>query len=149
MSDCIVKDTLTQAMKAAMRNRDKARLGTIRLVLAALKQIEVDEKSLDDQRALAALNKMAKQRRDAMSQFEAAGRADLVEQEQIELDVIQEFLPEPLSEEAILELVEAAIKASGAESVRDMGKVMAIVKPQAEGRADMSAISKVVKSQLG
>ncbi len=149
MSDCTVKDTLTKAMKESMRNRDKARLATIRLALAELKRIEVDEKSLDDQRALAALDKMAKQRRDAMSQFEAAGRADLVEQEQQELNVIKEFLPEQLSETDIAQLVEQAIADTGAESMRDMGKVMGIVKPKAQGRADMSVISRIVKDKLG
>ena len=149
MSDCTVRDTLTQAMKESMRNRDKPRLNTIRLALAELKRIEVDEKSLDDQRALAALDKMAKQRRDAMSQFEAAGRADLAEQEQLELSIIQDFLPEQLSEAAVAELVDQAIAASGANSMRDMGKVMGIVKPQAQGRVDMSVISKLVKEKLG
>ena len=148
MSDCTVRNTLTNAMKESMRNRDKARLGTIRLALAELKRIELDEKSLDDQRALAALDKMAKQRRDAMSQFEAAGRADLVEQEQQELNVIQEFLPEQLSEADVAQLVEQAIADSGAESMRDMGKVMGIVKPKAQGRADMSLISTIVKEKL-
>ena len=148
MSDCTVRDDLTKAMKESMRNRDKLRLGTIRLALAELKHIEVDEKSLDDQRALAALDKMAKQRRDAMSQFEAAGRADLAEQEQQELEILKDFLPEPLSEADVAQLVEQAIAASGAESMRDMGKVMGIVKPQVQGRADMSVISAIVKEKL-
>lgn len=149
MSDCTVRDNLTKAMKESMRNRDKPRLATIRLALAELKRIEVDEKSLDDQRALAALDKMAKQRRDAISQFEAAGRTDLAEQEQQELEILKDFLPEPLSEADVAQLVEQAITASGAESMRDMGKVMGIVKPQAQGRADMSVISKIVKEKLG
>ena len=148
MSDCTVRDQLTDAMKDAMRNRDKARLGTIRLALAELKRIEVDEKSLDDQRALAVLDKMVKQRRDAIEQFQSAGRADLADQEQLELEVLTEFLPTPLSEADIAELVELAIGSTGAVSMADMGKVMAVIKPQAQGRADMSAISQIIKSRL-
>ncbi len=148
MSDCIVRDQLTEAMKEAMRNRDKPRLGTIRLALAELKRIEVDEKSLDDQRALAVLDKMVKQRRDAIEQFESAGRTDLADQEKLELDVLADFLPTPLSETEITELVDLAIKSTGASSMADTGKVMGIVKPQAQGRADMSSISKIVKSRL-
>ncbi len=148
MIDCIVRDQLTEAMKEAMRNRDKPRLGTIRLALAELKRIEVDEKSLDDQRALAVLDKMVKQRRDAIEQFESAGRTDLADQEKLELDVLADFLPTPLSETEITELVDLAIKSTGASSMADTGKVMGIVKPQAQGRADMSSISKIVKSRL-
>ena len=149
MSECKVKDQLTVAKKEAMRNRDKARLGTIRMALADLQRIEVDEKSLDDTRALAALDKMAKQRRDAITQFESAGRTDLADQEKLELAVIQEFLPAQLSSEEITQLIVDAIAKSGAESMRDMGKVMGIVKPQVQGRADMNEVSKAVKSQLG
>ncbi len=149
MSDCIVRDQLTEAMKEAMRNRDKPRLGTIRLALAELKRIEIDEKSLDDQRALAVLDKMVKQRRDAIEQFESAGRTDLADQEKLELKVLADFLPTPLSDSEITELVDLAIKSTGASSMADMGKVMGIVKPQAQGRADMSSISKIVKSRLG
>ncbi|KEI73160.1 GatB/YqeY domain-containing protein [Endozoicomonas elysicola] len=149
MSDCIVRDQLTEAMKEAMRNRDKSRLGTIRLALAELKRIEIDEKSLDDQRALAVLDKMVKQRRDAIEQFESAGRTDLADQEKLELNVLADFLPTPLSESEITELVDLAITSTGASSMADMGKVMGIVKPQAQGRADMSSISKIVKSRLG
>lgn len=149
MSDCIVRDQLTDAMKDAMRNRDKSRLGTIRLALAELKRIEVDEKSLDDQRALAVLDKMVKQRRDAIVQFQSAGRTDLADQEQLELEVLSEFLPTPLSDAEIAELVDLAISSSGATSMADMGKVMAVIKPQAQGRADMSAISQIIKSRLG
>lgn len=148
MSDCIVRDQLTEAMKDAMRNRDKPRLGTIRLALAELKRIEVDEKSLDDQRALAALDKMVKQRRDAIEQFESAGRTDLADQEKLELEVLADFLPTPLSDTEITELVDHAINSTGASSMADMGKVMGIVKPQVQGRADMSSISKIVKSRL-
>lgn len=149
MSECTVKDQLTSAMKEAMRNRDKARLATIRMALADLKRIEVDEKSLDDTRALAALDKMAKQRRDAAAQFESAGRTDLSDQEKFELTVIQEFLPEQLSSDDIDQIVNAAITQSGAEGMKDMGKVMGLVKPQVQGRADMAQISQSVKKLLG
>ncbi|MGB1270458.1 MAG: GatB/YqeY domain-containing protein [Endozoicomonas sp.] len=148
MSECNIRDQLTEAMKESMRNRDKPRLGTIRLALAELKRVEVDEKSLDDNRALAILDKMAKQRRDAIEQFESAGRTDLADQEKLELGILAEFLPEQLSEQAITELVDQAIASSGAKGMGDMGKVMGIVKPQAQGRADMSAISKIVKARL-
>ena len=149
MSDCIVRDQLTDAMKDAMRNRDKPRLGTIRLALAELKRIEVDEKSLDDQRALAVLDKMVKQRRDAITQFQSAGRTDLADQEQLELEVLAEFLPTPLSDTEITELVDLAISSTDASGMADMGKVMAVIKPQAQGRADMSVISQIIKSRLG
>lgn len=157
MSDCTVRDNLTKAMKESMRNRDKARLATIRLALAEFKRVEVDERVpggssksdvLDDVRALAILDKMAKQRRDSITQFESAGRSDLAEQEKLELEILQEFLPEQLSEAEILELVEQTITATGADSMRNMGKVMGAVKTQAQGRADMSVISKVIKNKL-
>ena len=148
MSECKIKDLLTQMMKESMRSRDKVRLGTVRLALAELQRVEVDEKSLDDQRALTILDKMVKQRRDAIEQFESAGRTDLSAQEKLELEILQEFLPEQLSENELSKLVEQAIASSGAESMRDMGKVMGIVKPQAQGRADMSTISQIVKSKL-
>lgn len=148
MSDCIVRDTLTKAMKESMRNRDKPRLATIRLALAELQRVEVDEKSICDERALAVLDKMAKQRRDSISQFESAGRSDLADQEKLELKILQDFLPEQLSETEITQLVEQAITSTGAENMRDMGKVMATVKPQAQGRADMSVISKIIKDKL-
>ncbi|MRI31816.1 glutamyl-tRNA amidotransferase [Endozoicomonas sp. OPT23] len=148
MSECKVKEQLTAAMKDAMRAREKVRLGAIRMALAELKRIEVDEKSLDDTRALAALDKMAKQRRDAITQFESAGRTDLADTEKAELVVIKEFLPEQLSSDEIIQLVNDAIAKSGAESMRDMGKVMGIVKPQVQGRADMNQVSQVVKQQL-
>ncbi|MGI9280268.1 MAG: GatB/YqeY domain-containing protein [Endozoicomonas sp.] len=149
MSECQVKEQLTAAMKDAMRNRDKVRLGTIRLALAELQRIEVDEKSIDDTRALAALDKMAKQRRDAISQFESAGRTDLSDQEKLELAVIHDFLPSQLSTEEISQLVSEAIRESGAESMRDMGKVMGVIKPKVQGRADMNQVSQTVKQLLG
>lgn len=148
MTTCVVKNQLAAAMKDAMRNRDKSRLGTIRLALAELQRIEVDEKSIDDQRALAVLDKMVKQRRDAIEQFESAGRTDLAAQEALELEVLAEFLPTPLSKAEITQIVDDAITDTGAVGMADMGKVMAIVKAQAQGRADMAAISGIVKSRL-
>lgn len=148
MTTCVVKNQLAAAMKDAMRNRDKSRLGTIRLALAELQRIEVDEKSIDDQRALAVLDKMVKQRRDAIEQFESAGRTDLATQEALELEVLAEFLPTPLSKAEITQIVDDAITDTGAVGMADMGKVMAIVKAQAQGRADMAAISGIVKSRL-
>lgn len=149
MSECTVKDQLSSEMKKAMRNRDKARLATIRLALAELQRIEIDEKSLNDTRALACLDKMAKQRRDAIVQFESAGRTDLADQEKFELTVLKDFLPEPLSSEAVDQIVRNAITQSGAEGMKDIGKVMGLVKPQVQGRADMAQISQSVKKLLG
>ncbi len=144
-----MKAQIKDAMKAAMRAKEKQRLGTIRLIQAEIKRIEVDERiEVDDARVLAVLDKMCKQRRDSITQFADAGREDLAEIERNEMVVIQEFLPEALSEEELATIVSSAIAESGAESVRDMGKVMAIVKPQVQGRADMGVISKLVKAQL-
>jgi len=144
-----LKQQITDEMKAAMRAKEKERLGTIRMILAELKRVEVDERiELDDVRVLAILDKMSKQRRDSISQFDNAGRADLADVERRELEVIKTFLPQPLTEQELAELVSAAIAQSGAQSMQDMGKVMGIVKPQAQGRADMGAISKLVKEQL-
>lgn len=144
-----LKQTITAEMKAAMRAKAKERLGTIRLILAELKRIEVDERiELDDARVLAVLDKMSKQRRDSITQFDEAGRADLADAERRELEVIKTFLPQPLDVEELAELVSAAISNSGAQSMQDMGKAMAILKPQISGRADMGAVSKLVKEQL-
>ncbi|MBU6955415.1 GatB/YqeY domain-containing protein [Hahella sp. HN01] len=144
-----LKDSLTEAMKSAMRTKEKDRLGAIRLILADIKRIEVDERiEVDDARVLEVLDKMAKQRKDSISQFSAAGRDDLVAKEQLELDVIQGFLPEALSEEELDQLIETAVSESGAESIRDMGKVMAVLKPQVQGRADMAVIGQKVKKAL-
>ena len=129
MSECTVKDQLTSAMKEAMRNRDKGRLTAIRMALAELQRIEVDEKSLDGTRALVALDKMARQRRDAITRFESAGRTDLADQEKLELAVIKEFLPEQLSSEEIDRIVRDTIANSGAEGMKDMGKVTGLVTP--------------------
>lgn len=145
-----LKQRLNDAMKAAMRAKEKERLGTIRMIQSEIKRIEVDERiEPDDARILAVLDKMTKQRRDSAQQYLDAGRPELAEQEQQEMTVIAEFLPEALSDAELQALIAAAIAESGAADARDMGKVMAIIKPQVQGRADMGAISQLVKSQLG
>ena len=144
-----LKQQITTEMKAAMRAKDKERLGTIRMILAELKRIEVDERvELDDARVLATLDKMSKQRRDSISQYEAANRQDLADVERREMEVIKTFLPQPLNEEEINELIEQAISTSGAQSMQDMGKVMGVLKPQIQGRADVGETSKLVKQRL-
>ena len=146
----MLKQQITDAMKAAMKGGDKARLGVVRLMLAAIKQREVDERiELDDSQVLAVLDKMVKQRRDSMQQYGDAGRDDLATVEAAEIEVIQEFLPTALSETEISAIIEAAIAETGAESMRDMGKVMGIVKPQVQGRADVGQVSGLVKQKLG
>jgi uncharacterized protein YqeY len=150
MVEPLLKARLTEAMKAAMRAHDKARLSTIRLILADIKRIEVDERiEVDDARVLVVLDKMSKQRRDSVSQFSAAGRQDLADAETFELGVIAEFLPQPLGAAELAALVDQAIADSGATGIADMRKVMAIVKPATQGRADMAAVSALVKSRLG
>ena len=145
-----LKGRIQQDMKDAMRARDKPRLATVRLILAAIKQIEVDERiELDDARVTAVLDKMAKQRRESISQFEKANRDDLVAQETGELVLIQEYLPEQLSEDELNALIEAALKQTGATSIKDMGKVMGQLKPRVQGRADMGAVSAMIKARLG
>ncbi len=149
MSEISLKATINSAMKDAMRARDKTRLGTVRLILSELKRIEVDERiELDDARVLAVLDKMLKQRRDSISQFESAGRDDLAVIEAAEVSVIESFLPVALTEQEIQALLDSAVEESGAESVRDMGKVMAILKPQLQGRADVASVSQLVKQRL-
>lgn len=133
-----------------MRARDKQRLGTLRLISAEFKKVEVDERvELDDPRVLAILDKMTKQRRDSLSQYESAGRSDLAEQEQFELDVISQFMPEQMTEAEIAALVDEVVASVGAESIRDMGKVMGALKSQVQGRADMSLVGQLVKAKLG
>lgn len=133
-----------------MKGGDKARLAIVRLMLAAVKQREVDERiELDDSQVLAVLDKMVKQRRDSIQQYGDAGRDDLVAQEAAEIEVIQEFLPTALSDDEIDAIIDAAITETGAESMRDMGKVMGIVKPQVQGRADVGQVSGRVKQRLG
>ncbi|MBB5189088.1 hypothetical protein HNQ57_003388 [Zhongshania antarctica] len=149
MADQTLKQTLSDAMKTAMRAKDKARLSAVRLILADIKRIEVDERiDIDDARVLAVLDKMLKQRRDSISQYDGAGRVDLADQERFEMDVIQSFLPTPLSEAELDALISTAITSTGADSIKNMGQVVAILKPQVQGRADMGMVSQKVKSQL-
>jgi len=150
MTNASLKSQITEAMKDAMRAREKEKLGAIRLIQSEIKRIEVDERiELDDTRVLAVLDKMLKQRRDSLKQFTDAGRQDLADKEQAEIEVIQTFMPTPLTEAELEVLVAAAVAESGAESMKDMGRVMAILKPQVQGRADMGVISKAVKARLG
>lgn len=144
-----IKADIHQAMKDAMRAKDKVRLGAIRLIQADIKRIEVDERiEVDDERVLVILDKMLKQRRDSIAQYEAANRQDLADVEAAEIVIIQEFLPAALSDEEITQLIEAAVTESAATGMQDMGKVMAIIKPQIQGRADAGAVSKLVKARL-
>ena len=144
-----LKPQLTNDMKSSMKSGDKHRLGVVRLILAAIKQIEVDERiELDNTRILSVLDKMAKQRRESISQFGAANRDDLVAIEQAEIEIIKEYLPEALSDSEINDLVEQSIVATGAESIKDMGKLMGVLKPQLQGRADMGKVSQLIKSRL-
>ncbi|PTQ89018.1 GatB/YqeY domain-containing protein [Agitococcus lubricus] len=145
-----LKTQLTDAMKEAMRAKDSARLGVIRMALAAFKQIEVDERiELDEARSLAVLEKLIKQRRESVSAYTAANRDDLAAQEKAEIAVLEVFLPTPFSTAEIEALIQAAVTEVGATSARDMGKVMAILRPQIAGRADGAEVSKLVKAQLG
>jgi len=145
-----IKATINDAMKDAMRARAKERLGAIRLIQAEFKRIEVDERiEIDDARALAVLDKMVKQRRDSVKQYENAGRQELADVELAEIDVIQEFLPKQLSDEEIAQLIDKAIAQTGASGMQDMGKLMGVLKPQLQGRADMGKVSGLVKSKLG
>ncbi len=144
-----MKSQLTDAMKEAMRAKNKERLGAIRLILAEIKRIEVDERiEIDDARVLTVLDKMVKQRRDSITQYESAGRQELADIEIAEINVIQDFLPTALTEEEINQLVQTAISETGASSMADMGKVMGILRPQLQGRADTGAVSGLVKAAL-
>lgn len=144
-----LKAQVSAAVKDAMRAKEKERLAVLRSVMAEFKRIEVDERiELDDARVLAVLDKLVKQRKDSISQFEEAGRQDLADVEKFEVGVIQAFLPEALSSDEITAILKDAIAETGAESMRDMGKVMAIVKPKVQGRADMGEVSKIVKTLL-
>jgi uncharacterized protein YqeY len=144
------KQQLTEDMKTAMRGGDKHKLGVIRLMLAAVKQREVDERvELDEAQVLAVLEKMLKQRKDSISQYVAAGREDLAEVERAEIAVIEAYLPSKLSETELDALIEAAIAETGASSARDMGKVVGVVKAKAAGRADMGVASARIKARLG
>ncbi|HWJ06328.1 MAG TPA: GatB/YqeY domain-containing protein [Steroidobacteraceae bacterium] len=145
-----LKERVTEDMKTAMRAGDKERLGTIRMLQAAIKQREVDERIvLDDAQVLAAIEKMIKQRKEAIAQFEQGGRADLAAKEQSEIEQLQVYLPAQLSAAEVDALIQEAIAATGAASIKDMGKVMGIVKTKAAGRADMGAVSARIKAALG
>ncbi|HEY8509935.1 MAG TPA: GatB/YqeY domain-containing protein [Steroidobacteraceae bacterium] len=145
-----LKERITEDMKSAMRSGDKERLATIRLILAAIKQREVDERVvLDDTQVLAVLDKMVKQRREAIAQFESGGRQDLVAKEAAELAVIQSYLPAQLSEAELDAIINEAISSTGATSIKDMGKVMGAIKGKVQGRADMGAVSARIKQRLG
>jgi len=145
-----LKGQLSEAMKDAMRAKDSVRLGVLRMALAALKQIEVDERvELDDTRVLAVVEKLIKQRRESVAAYQAANRLDLASQEQAEISVLEAFLPARLSAEELEALIAAAISETGANSARDMGKVMNLLRPQIMGRADGAEVSKLVKAKLG
>ncbi|MEH6559525.1 MAG: GatB/YqeY domain-containing protein [Oceanicoccus sp.] len=149
MSDQTLKSRLRDEMKAAMRAKDKQRLSTIRLIQAEIKRIEVDERiDVDDDRLLVVMDKMCKQRRDSIQQYTDAGRTELADIEAAEITVIQEFLPSQLSQQELTDMVADAVANSGAESMKDMGKVMAILKPALQGRADMGEVSKLIKAKL-
>lgn len=144
-----LKEQLASAQKDAMRARDKIRLGTIRMALAEVKQREIDgQTELQEADVLAILTKMVKQRNDAKQQFESAGRDDLASQEQQEIEVLHSFLPQPLSEEELSSLIADAMTATSAQGMQDMGKVMGWLKPRVQGKADMGAVSKLIKDKL-
>jgi uncharacterized protein YqeY len=144
-----LKDRITEDMKQAMRGRESARLSAIRLLLAAIKQREVDERTtLDDAQIVAVVDKMIKQRRESIAQYEKAGRQDLVDAESFELQVLQAYLPQQLSESEIAAVVAQGIAEAGAKAVADMGKVMNLIRPKLAGRADMGKVSALVKSRL-
>ncbi|MCF6764572.1 GatB/YqeY domain-containing protein [Thiotrichales bacterium 19S3-7] len=145
-----IQAQLVQDMKTAMKNKDKDRLNTIRMALAALKQIEIDEKAtITDELAISTLTKMIKQRNDSAKQYQQANRDELAEKELLEISILKQYLPQPLSESEINELIMHAIDSTGASSMKDMGKIMAIVRPQLLGRADMGMVSQLIKSKLG
>jgi len=146
----MLKQRIQDDMKTAMKAGDKPRLGAVRLILAAIKQREVDERiELDDAQVLAVLDKMVKQRRDSVVQYTAAGREDLASVERFEIEVCQGYLPQPLSEAEVSVLIDTAIAATGAAGMKDMSRVMAQLKPLVQGRADMGAVSALIKQRLG
>jgi len=150
MSDLPLKERIQTDVKTAMKSGDKTRLGTLRLILAAIKQREVDERiELADADVVAVLDKMLKQRRESISPHEKGARQDLADIERAEIDVIQAYLPQPLSEAELTTLIEDALHQSAAAAIGDMGKVMAILKPLLQGRADLAAVSKTVRARLG
>lgn len=145
-----IKDQLKEDMKAAMKAGEKSKLAVIRMVSAAIKQIEVDErKELNDAETLAVIDKMVKQRRESIKQFREGNREDLATVEEAEIEVLKNWLPEPLTDDEIASLITKAIEQTGAEGMKDMGKVMGVLKPQLQGRADMGAVSGKIKAQLG
>jgi uncharacterized protein YqeY len=145
----VLKQRIQDDMKASMKGGDKPRLGVIRLLMAAIKQREVDERiELDDTQILVVLDKMVKQRRDSITQYEQGGRTELAEQEAFEITILQDYLPTALTEQEITDMIKEAIQSTGAESIRDMGKVMGQLKPKMQGRADMGAVSGLIKQQL-
>ncbi len=149
MPDSALKSQLLSDMKSSMKSGDKARLLVIRNMLSAIKQIEVDERiDLDDARVVSVLDKMSKQRRESIAQFTIAGRNDLIQIEASELEIIQEYLPEALSDTDIETAIEEAINSTGAISIKEMGKVMGMLKPKLQGRADMGKVSQLIKSRL-
>jgi uncharacterized protein YqeY len=146
----MLKQRLQEDMKAAMKGGEKRRLGVIRLINAAIKQREVDERiELDDTQVLAVLDKMLKQRRDSLSQYEAAGRQDLADQESYEIEVCQGYMPAAMSEAEIAAVIADALETTGAASMKDMGRVMGLVRPKVQGRADMAQVSALIKQRLG
>lgn len=144
-----LKATIKEDMKTAMRAKETARLSTIRLLQAAIKQREVDEQiELDDANVISVIEKMLKQRRDSIAAYESANREDLADVEKQEVAVLQAYMPKQLDQDEVIAIIDEAVKASGAESMKDMGKVMAIIKPKVAGRADMGQLSGMVKSRL-
>jgi len=144
-----IKTKISEDVKLAMRSKDKDRLAALRLILAAFKQKEVDDRiTLDDHQSTAILDKMAKQHRDSIEQFGQANREDLIKKEQQELEIIESYLPEKLSENEINSLIQNAISSTSANSLKDMGKVMAILKTELQGRADMGEVSRLIKTKL-
>ena len=145
----MLKQRILDEVKTAMKAGAKQRLATLRLITAAIKQREVDERiELNDQQVLEVLDKMVKQRRESISQYEQAGRQDLADQEKFEIGILQEYLPEPLTAGEIAALIDEAVAATGASSVKDMGKVMGLLKPRMQGRADMGQIGVLIKQKL-
>jgi hypothetical protein len=145
-----LKQQLAEEIKSALRARDRERLSVLRMLWSAVKQKEIDERSeLGDDGVLAVVEKMIKQRRDSEKQYRDAGRAELADAESAEIVVLKSYLPEPLSDAELAELIDAAVAETGAESMRDMGKVMGVLKPKAQGRADMGAVSAKIKAKLG
>lgn len=149
MTDCALKTKITEDMKTAMRAKDMARLGTIRMLLAALKQKEVDERvTLTDSDILTILNKMIKQRRESVTQFRDGGRAELAEKEEQEIEQLMQYLPQQLSDAELTAIIQESIQASGAKTIKDMGALMNILRPKVQGRADMAKVSEKIKQSL-